>query len=438
MRGLETGFSDDLAYQAADSAGRNAAFEKSVDARAGIVRLNVIWRAVAPSLPAEAQNPADPAYGFARVDHAVEGAAAHGLDVLLTITSAPAYAEGPDRPADAPGGTWKPDPGAFADFATAVATRYSGSFAGLPRVRYYQAWNEPNLSVHLTPQYEGGSAASPSNYRQMLNAFFAAVKGVRPDNQVVTAGTAPYGDPPGGDRVRPLIFWRDVLCLRGRKLKDEACPTKADFDILAHHPINTSGGPRRSAVDPDDASTPDFKNVVRTLRAAERAKNVGTKGPHPLWATELWWDSNPPDTVEGVPIRKHARYIEEALYILWKQGARVVINLQLQDYRFDSQDPYADTSTGVLFADGSPKPAYTAFRFPFVTERKSKTKLIAWGKSPTAGKLVIQRKRGKGWTKMATVNVRAGEVFKTGLKLRGSQKLRAVVQGERSLVWTQR
>jgi hypothetical protein len=437
MRGLETGFADAV-YASADTAERTAAFETTVDAGAGIVRVTVSWREIASRQPAEARNPADPAYDFSEADRAIDGAAAQNLDVLVILNSAPGYAEGPNRPATAPAGTWDPDPGAFADFAAAVATRYSGSFAGLPRVRYFQAWNEPNLSGYLTPQYQGGTATSPGHYRQMLNAFFAAIKGVHPDNQVVTAGTAPYGDPPGGDRVRPLIFWRDVLCLRGRKLKDAECPTKANFDILAHHPINTSGGPRRSAVDPDDASTPDFKYIARTLRAAERAKNVGTKGPHPLWATELWWDSNPPDPVEGVPIRKHARYIEEALYILWKQGARVVINLQLQDDAFDRQDRSGDTSTGVLFADGSRKPAYTAFRFPFVTERTSEKKLIAWGKSPAAGKLVIQRKRGKGWIREAMMNVRVGAVFKTTLKLRGPQKLRAVVDGERSLVWTQR
>jgi hypothetical protein len=434
-RGLETGFAEG-AYQSADAAARDAAFEQTVGAGAGIIRVNVLWSAVTSGHPANPRDPADPAYDFSGVDNAVKGAAGRGLDVMITVYSAPAYAEGPNRPASAPPGTWKPDPGALADFATAVATRYSGSFLGLPRVRYFQAWNEPNLSVYLTPQYEGGAASSPGHYRQMLNAFFAAVKAVHSDNQVVTAGTAPYGDPPGGDRVRPLVFWRDVLCLRGRKLEDAKCPTKASFDILAHHPINTSGGPRRSAVNPDDASTPDFVNVARTLRAAERQKNVGTKGSHPLWATELWWDSDPPDTAEGVPIQKHARYLEEALYILWKQGADVVINLQLRDSPVGGS-ARADAS-GVLFADGSQKPAFTAFRFPFVTDRRSKSKLIAWCKSPQAGKLAIQRKRGNGWTTEATVNVRAGEVLEKTLRLRGSQKLRAVVSGEQSLVWTQR
>ena len=55
---------------------------------------------------------------------------------------------------------WAPDPGAYGRFAVAVARRYSGQFtdplnAGtdLPRVRLYQAWNEPNLPLFLQPQW---------------------------------------------------------------------------------------------------------------------------------------------------------------------------------------------------------------------------------------------------------------------------------------------
>ncbi len=76
----------------------------------------------------------------------------HGLQVLLNITFAPTWAEGAGRPASARPGTWRPDPAQFASFATAAARRYDGHFpdplqpgAILPRVRYWQAWNEPNL-----------------------------------------------------------------------------------------------------------------------------------------------------------------------------------------------------------------------------------------------------------------------------------------------------
>ncbi len=201
----------------------------------------------------------------------------------------------------------------------------------------------------------------------MLNQFYAGVKAVSHANVVVTGGTAPYGDPPGGDRTRPLTFWRSVLCLKGHKrLHRSKCPTKAKFDVLAHHPINTSGPPTQSARDPDDASTADFGQLRKILRAAKRHHTLGSKGHQRLWATEIWWSSKPPDP-RGVKATKQARYIEQALYLLWRQGAKVVINLQVRDPAQGASQVYA----GLYFHDGKPKPALTAFRFPFVTDRAS-------------------------------------------------------------------
>ena len=68
-------------------------------------------------------------------------------------------------------------PGAFGDFANAVASALLRNFAGLPRVRYFQAWNEPNLSVYLTPQYKGKNEVAAGHYRRMLNAFYAGGQG---------------------------------------------------------------------------------------------------------------------------------------------------------------------------------------------------------------------------------------------------------------------
>ena len=431
--GLTTGLSDGR-YAAADDTTRQEAFGDTVTSGTGIVRLNLLWRNVVSGVPADPRNPADPAYDFTEFDRAVSGAVAENLEVLITVYAAPAYAEGSGAPGGVEGGTWRPDPTKFGDFAAAVATRYGGDFQGLPRVRYYQAWNEPNLPQYLTPQNSGGKPESPELYRELLNAFYAEVKRVQADNEVITAGTAPYGDPPGGERVRPLVFWRKVLCLANRKLKPANCPSRAKFDVLAHHPINTSGGPRRSAVNPDDASTPDLKHVVKTLRAAEKHHLTGTAGRHPIWATEIWWESNPPDTVEGISVARQAKWLEEALYILWKQGARTVINLQLQDEPFDRANPYGQNAAGILFPDGSAKPAFTAWRFPFIVDVREKG-AMAWGRSPVAGKLTIERKQGGQWRAVAHRNVGPGSVFKTRLDAEVGQRFRAEVAGESSLRW---
>ena len=110
---------------------------------------------MAPIEPPPSFNPADPAspgYDWSAIDTSVRDLTGQGLQVLLNITDAPTWAEGPDPPPDAQPGTWRPDPAQFASFATAAARRYDGRFpdplhpgAFLPRVRYWQPWNEPNL-----------------------------------------------------------------------------------------------------------------------------------------------------------------------------------------------------------------------------------------------------------------------------------------------------
>ena len=202
----------------------------------------------------------------------------------------------------------------------------------------------------------------------MLNAFYAAVKGVDPGNVVITAGNSPYGDEPSSDRMRPLRFDRELFCLR-ENLKPAGGCDRANFDVFAHHPINTSGGPRLSAVHPDDASTSDFKNVVKTLRAAERARTVGTASPPGLGDRDLV-ETNPPDAVYGVG--QQARWIEDALYTLWKQGAKKVFYLLIRDPPFAPETPGGEIHSGLFFTDGTAKPSAQAFAFPFVTERKSK------------------------------------------------------------------
>jgi hypothetical protein len=431
-------------YASTDSSVRSQALDRT--ARAGAERVVIVatWRSIAPASPLpsfDAANPGDPGYAWQGLDTAVNAAAAHGLKPILLVTSAPDWAEGAGG-ADAPAGTWKPDPQAVGDFGRAIARRYSGDYPGaggtLPRAGALQLWAEPNLSLYLNPQWDGRRAAAAVHYRRMLNAFYAGVKAVDRKAVVVTGGTAPYGDPRGGDRMRPLRFWREILCLRKkgkRKLRAKRCREKAAFDVLAHHPINTSGGPHRSAAHPDDVSTPDVKHLRRTLRVAERKGNLRGPKRHQLWATEIWWESNPPDRARGVKLRRHARWLEEALYLLWKQGARLVVNLQIRDAAYDPQAPLTTVQSGLYLRNWTPKPALRAFRFPFVADRISKRTLRAWGKAPAGGKLKIQKQRKGGWRRIEAFRVRAGSVFSEKIHVRGAAKLRAQVAGETSLVW---
>jgi hypothetical protein len=461
-RPMTVGFQSDY-YQSPDAGVRDVWLKRTVDTDASIIRLNVPWITIGGTTkPADPTNPATYNAAMKEIDAGVRDAKAKGLDVMLVANGAPPWAEGPGRPADAIAGSWRPNPQDFADFTRALAARYSGSFAPageppLPAVKALEVWNEPNTSGAITPTFEGKTDTAASIYRDLLNAAYDAVKSVNPSMLVVTGGTAPYGDPPGGpyppgtQRVRPVTFWQDVLCVaptKGKKSKKSrlpgaipptqyvrtgGCNGPVKFDVLSHHAIdNTGKGPLQSGPTPDDASTPDLGRITAVLRGAEKAGT--TAGRHRLWVTEFWWDSKPPNS-SGAPLLTQARWIEQSLYFFWKAGADTAFNFVIGDTSF-RPTVHAGFQGGAYFEDGRPKPALTAFQFPFVTQALNRTTLEAWGKSPATGKLIIQRKQG-GWKTVKKLRVGKGSTFVTKLKLSGSQLLRAKVGGRTSLTWRQ-
>jgi hypothetical protein len=448
-QGLTTGFSADPALTDGTPEAGTVWIPRAVDEGASIVRVNVIWSQVAPLVRPASFAPADPSspgYDWSAVDATVRTLSGQGLQVLLNITGAPTWAEGSSPPAGISPGSWRPDPAQFASFATAAALRYDGAFpdplqpgALLPRVRYWQPWNEPNLSLYLSPQWtasqHGWQPASPGIYRQLLNAFYGAVKRVSTSNFVVTAGTAPYGDPPGSQRMPPVAFDRTLFCLRDNaRLTPLSCPNPPHFDALSHHPYGIEG-PLWHALNPDDAAVPDIYKLARVLHAAEHAGHVAPAGPKQLWATEISWDSSPPDP-DGVPLAEQARWLEQALYVLWRQGVSTVLWLQIVDS--PPIPSYGTTyQAGLYYLTGDPKPAAEAYRFPFVTRRLNHGHIQAWGRAPEGGELAIQEQRRGRWVLLRRMRVRTDQVFQAVLAVRGRAVLRAQADPDTSLPWTQ-
>src|SRR5256885_2250383 len=152
---LTTGFdNEEPVFTRGTVASRDAWIGRAVNEGAGIVQLEVTWSDIAPAVRPAGFNPTDPSspgYNWSSTDEAVRDLTGHGLQVLMMVMRAPAWAEGPNKvPVNT--GTWRPDPGQYAAFGRAAALRYSGRFpdplhagAYLPRVRYWQPWNEPNL-----------------------------------------------------------------------------------------------------------------------------------------------------------------------------------------------------------------------------------------------------------------------------------------------------
>ena len=415
---------------------------------ASMIRVSVGWSGVAPSTRPPGFNPSDPAspgYNWTATDQEIEAVVAHGMTPVVVVNSAPTWAEGPGRPRGAAPGSWRPSPAQFGAFAHAIALHYDGQYrpagatAPLPRVRYFQGWNEANLSLYLAPQWirarSGYVPESPALMRGLENAFYTGVKAVEPSDFVVMGGTAPYGDPPGGQRMQPVAFYRSLFCLQGAAaLTPVSCPGPTHLDAIDHHPY-AIGSPLTHALNPDDAAVPDLYKITRVLHAAERAGRVLPSGPKQLWVTEMSWDSDPPDP-HGVPIQTQARWLEQAMYEVWRQGASVFLWLEIVDA--PPIPNYASTyQAGIYYIDGSPKPAVTAFSFPFVTQRLHGSTVQAWGVAPSTGTVSIERQTGASWSVIARQSVAAHQVFTASVNLPGAGVLRAVLGTATSLTWSQ-
>lgn len=90
-------------------------------------------------------------------------------------------------------GFWAGDPpqngDAFAEFAGALAARYSCQPGAVGCIQAYQIWNEPNLAREW-----GGKRPNPAEYVQFLGKAYRAIKAANPNAVVISAGMAPTGD----------------------------------------------------------------------------------------------------------------------------------------------------------------------------------------------------------------------------------------------------
>lgn len=398
-------------------------FARIKGAGATAVRIALSWRQVVHRRRGhtfDAADPADPAYRWGSTDEQVQLAHRAGLSPIITVYDAPSWAQA-KVPAhvgrSSRDGPYRPDPSAYARFARALASRYSGSFRTedgdrLPRVHYWIAWNEPNIYLFLTPQRLHGQPFSPGWYRRMLNAFARAVHAVHSDNLVVAGALAPFGT---GRRISPLPFMRRLLCMSKDNPPRPTCAGYASFDVWSHHPY-TRGDPFHHATSPEDVSLGDLPRMHRLLMAAVRAHHVVSSRKVQFWVDEFSYDSSPPDPSSlTVPLFLHARWTAESLYQMWHSGVSLASWFLLRDEPV-ATSPY---QSGLYFIrspqdlrSDRPKPALTAFRFPFVAYQNGAT-VSVWGRTASSrpASVAIEVGTGLGWRRLATVHAGPHGIF---------------------------
>jgi hypothetical protein len=418
LANLETAIFDPAQFAGSDAA---IAFAHARQTGATVVRLSLDWRQVAPrplSAGADPADPGNPRYRWGAVDRQVRLAVQARLQPILDIVDPPAWARrpGPDGKGTLP--TLRDPGGDLGKFALAAARRYGGTFRGLPRVRYWQVWNEPNVSEYLDPQYADGEPASPAIYRQMVNAMADAVHSVHSNNLTIAGGQSPFAQANAStdplDRhvvIPPMRFMRELLCMSAGSNPKPTCDDPISFDAWSHHPY-TSGGPTHRATFPDDVSLGDLPQMKRLLDAAAKAGHIRAKGVVRFWVTEFSWDSQPPDPM-GVPAHLEAQWVAEALYRMWQSGVNLVTWFLVRDLdRFQSSFQSSLYFNGATIAADKPKPALAAFRFPFVGY-VVKGRIAVWGRTPWGkpGRVLVEEQRGGRWKRLEIVQTNRSGIF---------------------------
>jgi hypothetical protein len=293
------GFHDDPSYRWV--ANRNARIERAAHDSATITRLLVQWNVVAPNRPSRPASPFDPAYRFDDLDEALRAAQLQDQEAMLTISGTPRWAGGgapnrmPHRIQD------------FRLFSQAIAARYSGRFAGYPFVRFWSVWNEPNLTLFLTPQFDRqGRSVAPANYAKLYAAGYAGIKAGNPLAKVAIGETSSHGR----DHHRPGLSDTHSPG-RFAELVAEANP-RLRFDAWAHHPypVHPKSTPAQVVQWPN-VSLASLPRFAASLRTWFRRPSIE------IWVTEYGHQTRPQDPF-GVTYAQQAQYVRQSIEMVRK------------------------------------------------------------------------------------------------------------------------
>lgn len=296
-----TGFHDDPMFRFEPNRASEMDIATSTN-NASILRTLVTWKDVAPKKPANAADPFDPAYKFDDIDEFVRNAQLRNAEVLMTLWGTPPWANGDKTPNYLPTSM-----SAFQSFAKAVASRYSGRYAGYPFVRFFGIWNESNLGQFLSPQFNAqGKVVSPAAYAKLAAAGYAGVKAGNPKALVAIGETSSNGrDKPksgSSDSTRPGTFAQGVA-KANKSLK---------FDAWAHHPypVPVNQKPTQNVQWPNVSlnSLPQFETSIDKWFGR---KNI------PVWITEYGHETKPGEPT-GITESQQASYVTQAIAIAKK------------------------------------------------------------------------------------------------------------------------
>jgi hypothetical protein len=334
------GFQDDPSFRWRDD--RAAVLDLAQSANAQIVRTTVYWSRIAPTKPANARDPNDPAYKFDDLDELVTNAGLRGMQTMLTIWGTPSWANGGKGQNIAP--TNVAD---LQNFAYALARRYSGAYPAIPPVTYFTVWNESNLGQFLSPQYDSkGKPAAPFIYAKLYRAAYAGIKAGNPRALVGIGETSARGrdtvtNVAGLSQTESPGKFAQLLSTVRPKLKFDAWSLHPYPTELTQKPIANVRWPNVTL-----KQLPMFETSIDTWFGR---KNI------PIWITEYGYQTKPQQP-KGVSYAQQSAYMKTALTV-----ARNDPRVQMFIWFIFRDDPTSTWHSGVVEQGGAKKPAFSTF-----------------------------------------------------------------------------
>jgi hypothetical protein len=343
---MPIGFFDDPSFRWANEAAIPANLLAAKKAHSSIIHVLADWRQIAPERPKNPLNGDDPAYNLTDLDALVRTAPRYNQQVFITITGAPGWANGNQTPNHPPQNLSD-----FTQFAHMLAARYNGRRPGFGAVTRWAVWNEPNLGLFLTPQFNAsGKIVSAATYAKLYMAAYTGIKAGNPRAIVVAGETSNRGlNRPGGggisDSVAPATF---------AHLVSVANP-KLPFAAWSTHPYPTQYrfGPNQKVAYPIVGLS-----IISTLGDSLRQwvhRRV------PIWITE-WAEQTSPECNARCAVGggiSHAQQAKDVKTALQLAAANPYVEMFVW---FILRDSTSKTwFSGLESASGAKKPAYSAF-----------------------------------------------------------------------------
>ena len=303
---------------------RQLARARSSGAR--LIRDDLVWADVEPS---EGED------RWARYDAIVANAARYGLTLLPIIDRSPPWA------AEAPSALPR-DPATYGDFLAKVAARYGpgGSFwrrrRSLARFapRWFEIWNEPYFGpfANLRPD--------PGEYARLVKTAVSAARKANPRARFAIEAETTFWDP---EHRRDVDWVGDMY---------RAVPDLGDYaDAVAVHPYSRL---------PPGYTGNELPVRLQTRRLEQVHASLAAHGDDiPLWVTEIGWPtcSSGRSCVSEAVQAQDLRSMFDLARRRWPYVHAIFV------YRLDDlRGKGAESSFGLLRADGSPKRGWEAFR----------------------------------------------------------------------------